>query len=164
MFWINILKSILNFFQSNQDPDEISAGLALGSIIGLTPFNTLQNYVFLFLIFLFNVNKGAALFGILLFSLLGNLVDPLGHRLGYFLLTKVLVLISFWTHLYNMPIVPYTRFNNTVVLGNLIVALILFVPVWIGFRKAIILYRQTWKQKITQWKIVNILESTKWIR
>lgn len=162
MFWLNIIKTILNFFQSNQDPDEIAAGIALGSIVGLTPFNTLQNYIVLFLVFLLNVQRGAALFGILFFSLLGNLVDPLGHRLGYFLLTGVPALLPFWTALYNMPIIPFTRFNNTVVLGNLIVSLFLFIPIWVGGRKAIIKYRQTWKPKISKWKVIQILETSKW--
>ena len=36
-----------------------------------------------------------------------------------------------WTTCYNMPLVPYTNFNNTVVLESLVGWLVLVVPIYL---------------------------------
>jgi uncharacterized protein (TIGR03546 family) len=162
MFWLNTVKQIIGLFSGKQDPDEIGAGFALGSIIGLTPFNSLHNYVILFLLFLLNVNKGAAAFGIAVFSAIGYFTDPYAHQLGYYLLVNVPSLNHFWTNLYNMPIVPFTHFNNTVVLGSLVISLVLFIPVWLIIKKLTVLYRTKVHDKLVKWKIITILSQSKW--
>jgi uncharacterized protein (TIGR03546 family) len=160
MFWINIVKKFIGLFHSNINPDEIAAGFALGSIIGFTPFFALHNLFVFFLIIIFNVNIGAAMFGAFIFSMVGVFTDPIAHQIGYLLLVKAEALTPFWTQLYNMPIVPFTRFNNTVVLGSLIISIILFIPVWLMFKKLIILYRTKWKDKVDKWKIMQLMKST----
>lgn len=162
MFWINTVKQVIGIFHGNQDPDEIGAGFALGSIIGLNPTNSLHNYVILFLLFLLNVNKGAAALGLAIFACIGYFTDPFAHKIGYKLLVETPSLNSFWTTLYNTPIIPFTHFNNTVVLGSLVIALALFIPVWIIGKKLTILYRTKLQDKVNKWKIIQILHQSKW--
>jgi uncharacterized protein (TIGR03546 family) len=162
MFWINTIKQVIGIFHGNQDPDEVGAGFALGSIIGLNPTNSLHNYVILFLLFLLNVNKGAAAFGMAIFAAIGYFTDPYAHQIGYKLLVNTPALNSFWTKMYNTPIVPFTHFNNTVVLGSLVIALALFVPVWLIVKSLTLLYRKNLQAKVNQWKIVKMLQQTKW--
>jgi uncharacterized protein (TIGR03546 family) len=162
MFWLNTVKQVIGMFSGKQDPDEIGAGFALGSIIGLTPFNSLHNYIILFLLFLLNVNKGAAAFGIAIFGAIGYFTDPIANKIGYKLLVDTPALNPFWTKLYNMPIVPFTHFNNTVVLGSLVISLILFIPVWLIVKKLTILYRVKIHDKLIKWKVIAFLSQTKW--
>lgn len=162
MFWSKTVRQIVGIFSGNQDPDEIGAGFALGAIIGLNPTNTLHNYVILFLIFLINVNKGAAALGLAFFAVVGYFTDPIAHQIGYKLLVETPALNPFWTKLYNTPIIPFTRFNNTVVLGSLVIALVLFIPTWLISKKLIILYRKNLQAKVNQWKIIQLLHHTRW--
>jgi uncharacterized protein (TIGR03546 family) len=160
MFWINILKSIVNVLHTDVSPRQVAGGVALGSIIGLTPVNALHNYLILFLILILQVNIGAALLSVGIFKLIAFIIDPLAQLLGYALLVQVKPLTPLWTKLYNMPIVPYTHFNNTVVLGSLIIALILFIPVFVGTGRLILYYRARWRQKVENMKVVKLLKMT----
>ncbi|MDD5259864.1 MAG: TIGR03546 family protein [bacterium] len=162
MFWFKTIRQVIAIFRSNQDPDEIGAGFALGSIIGLNPTNTLHNYVILLLLFLLNVNKGAALIGVTLFAMIGYFTDPYAHQIGYKLLVETPALNPFWTRMYNTPIIPFTRFNNTVVLGSLVIALVLFIPAWLISKKFLILYRRNLQEKVNKWKIIQLLQQAKW--
>lgn len=160
MLWIKILKKLLKLLHSNIDPAEIAGGFALGSIIGLTPLFALHNLLVFIGIILLNVNIASAFFGIMLFSIIGVFTDPVSHHIGYLLLVKAELLTPFWTTLYNMPIVPFTRFNNTVVLGSLVISLLVCIPLHIATKKFIVFYREKLAQKAQKWKIITILKST----
>ena len=71
----------------------------------------------------------AAALAAFMFTWLGVLADPVSHRIGLGLL-QFSALEAVWTWLYNLPVVPWTAFNNTVVLGSLILGLALFYPVF----------------------------------
>ncbi|MFN3966147.1 MAG: TIGR03546 family protein [Endomicrobiia bacterium] len=155
-----LIKSIFNLLHSNVSPLEIALGFALGSIIGLTPFFTLHNLFIFLLLIILNINFSAGMLGIAVFGLIGYLTDPLAHKIGYLLLVKTKFLEGFWTSLYNMPIVPFTRFYNTVVLGSLVISLILFVPIVIGTKKFVVFYRNNLSKKVEQWKIIKLIKAS----
>ena len=66
-----------------------------------------------------------------LFVPVGFLLDPVFHRIGASLL-QAPSLRPLWTAMYNTPLVPYTNFNNTVVLGSFVGWLVLAVPIFFG--------------------------------
>lgn len=70
---------------------------------------------------------------------------------------KVPLLQPVWAWLYNAPIAPLTRFSNTVVMGNLLVALIALVPNYAAFRWFVQRFRQSWGQTIASWKVAQVL-------
>ncbi|MFH1783884.1 MAG: TIGR03546 family protein [bacterium] len=161
MFWIiKIIKKFIKLLHSNVNPTEIAGGFALGSIIGLTPLFALHNILIFFLIIVLNVNIGAAFFGMLIFAIVGACTDPIAHWIGYYLLVTAGSLTPIWSSLYNMPIVPFTKFNNTVMLGSMVISLVLFVPILLGFKKFIIFYRKSLQEKVLKWKVVTIIKST----
>lgn|SRR3989339_284147 len=160
MLWIKFVKSLIKLLHSEISPGEIAGGVALGAMIGLTPVFTIQKIVLFLLVLILKVNIGAALFSVAIFALAGLLLDPLAHQLGYLLLVKFQPLTSAWTAMYNMPIVPFTRFYNTVVLGNFVLSLILLVPVFLLSKKLIIKYRQDYRQHVEKWKVVKLLKLT----
>ena len=81
------------------------------------PKGNLFAAVFFLLFFLFNVDKGLAMLSAALFTATGYALDGVAHSIGLSLLGAE-ALRGLWTALYDLPIVPLTRFNNTVVLGN----------------------------------------------
>src|SRR5690348_4173119 len=83
-----------------------------------------------------------------LFTPIGFLLDPLFDAIGRALLLGVPALRPLWTTLYNVPVVPLTNFNNSVVLGSLIVSLVLSVPVFYGARLGVTRYRATIAERV----------------
>jgi uncharacterized protein (TIGR03546 family) len=76
------------------------------------------------------------------------------------LLIDVGALVGLWTALYNAPLMPFTRFNNSVVLGSLIVSLILFYPVYSAGRLMIVKYRETFMEHFNRWKVIQVLKAS----
>jgi uncharacterized protein (TIGR03546 family) len=95
-----------------------------------------------------------------LFALISYVLDPLFHALGYFLLVDSASLHALWTSLYNAPIAPLTRFNNTVVLGSLTAGLVLFLPVYFGMRYFVLAYRTHLHTKVERMKIYQIISKS----
>ena len=160
MLWVNLLKQIVLILQSEISPKQVAAGAALGMIMGFTPVKCLHSYLIFVLILMLNVNIGAATLSAGIFALFGWVLDPIADKIGYHLLVSSTRLTPFWTQLYNMPVVPFTRFNNTIVLGSFVISIILFIPVYFLALNLIKHYRAHYKDKVAQWKIMKLFKVT----
>ena len=114
---------------AQDSPRQLALGFALGMLVGLVPKGNLLAASLMIVVAGSKVNLGTAMLSAFLFSWVGMLADPVSHEVGLLLLSNE-SLAGFWTWLYNLPVVPWTRFNNTVVLGSLLLALVLFYPVY----------------------------------
>ncbi len=161
MFWFNILKSFISIFREGQTPAQVAGGFALGTLIGFSPMLTFQGVIVWLIILVLDVNIAAALLALTLCKLVAYLIDPLFHSLGYLVLVRVEFLQGIWTTMYNAPIAPLTRFNNTVVMGSFLFALITFVPVYFGMKRTIVAYRTHIHSRFEKWKIYQILDKSK---
>lgn len=164
MFWLTLVKDIIKILRAGENPGQVAGGFALGTLLGLSPGFTLQEFLLWFILLLFNVNIAAALLALTLVSLIAYLLDPLIHQIGFFVLTQVDVLQGVWTSLYNAPIAPLTRFNNTVVMGSLVLGLVLAVPVYLGMKRFIVAYRTHIGAKVEKWKIYQLIKQSTLIR
>ncbi len=163
MFWLKFIKDFLKVLADGQTPRQIAFGFALGSIIGLSPMFTLQGLIIWLIILILDVNLSSALVAVTFFKILAFLFDPAFHALGYFLLTGIGPLRGIYTAMYNAPLAPLTRFNNTVVMGSFIAALILFMPIYFGMKHFVIEYRKHIHEKLKKWKIYKILDQSKFV-
>ncbi len=164
MLWLKILKDFIKIFREGQSPAQVAGGFALGAIIGLSPVFTLQGLIVWILILILNVNLGAVFLSLTVFSIIAFIFDPLFHWIGYQILTQVEWLKDFWTSIYNAPIAPLTNFNNTVVMGSLLCALVLLAPIYFGMKSLIIQYRKRLYSKVQEWKIYKILAKNDLVR
>ena len=164
MFWLQILKNFIQILRSGQTPRQIAGGFALGSIVGLMPFFTLQGLLLWLVILVIDVNLSAVLLSATLFTLIAYLFDPVFHSLGYLFLTDISALQALWTSLYNAPIAPLTRFNNTVVMGSLVCSLILFLPIYFGMKRFVLAYRAHVGAKIERWKTYQLISTSAPVR
>jgi uncharacterized protein (TIGR03546 family) len=145
---------------SDTDPRQISLGFSLGMIVGLTPFSSPHNLIVLLAILLFRVNISAAVLSWGVFSIPAFLLDPLFHQIGMFILSGKGILAGLWTFLYNMPLIPYTRFNNTIVMGSLVFSIVAFYPVyWLG-KLLVIKYREIFMERFNRWKIIQLIKAS----
>ena len=151
---------LIRIIHSETDPRQISLGFALGMIPGLTPLTSLHNLLVLLAILFFRVNIGAAMLSWGVFKILAYALDPLFHPIGLFLLTGVAFLQGLWTTLYNAPLVPYTRFNNSIVMGSLVFSLLAFYPVYWGGRFMVVKYRETLMERFNRLRIVQVFRAS----
>ena len=164
MFWLTFIRDVIKLFRAGQDPRAIAGGFALGSILGFSPMLTLQGVVVWLIILVLNVNISAVVLAITVCKLVAYIIDPVFHWLGYTLLVNVTPLHGLWTWLYNAPIAPLTRFNNTVVMGSFVVAVVAFVPIYLGMQKFVLAYRTHVGERIEKWKIYQIISKSSLIK
>ncbi len=160
MLLIKLLGKLLQVLRSGESPNLIAGGIAAGFVLGLSPFMTLQGFAIVVIALISAINLSSMGFATLLFTVVAALLDPLFHRLGYFLLTGVPALTSVWTTLYRLPIAPLTRFNNTVVMGSTLIGLLFAVPVFFAARYGVIQYRQRWAARFEQSKLIRLIKGS----
>ncbi len=150
MLLLKLVQSLVKALHSEGTPGQVAAGIALGAILGLTPLVNLHNAVVFGLIVILNVSFPGAMLGWALFIPVGFVLDPVFDRLGRLLLLETPALTPLWTAMYNMPILPLTNFNDTIVLGSLVVALAAWVPLFLAARRGVARYRATVGERIKQ--------------
>jgi uncharacterized protein (TIGR03546 family) len=156
---IKFAAKILSILNGEVSSRQIAAGVALGVWIGLIPFGFLPTLL-LFLALIVNVNLAMLFVASAIFKLVGFLFDPIANQLGFALLAKTPALKPLWTSLYNLPVVPYTRFNNTIVLGGLVSGLLLFIPVYLLARAGVEGYRSRYRDKIRNSRFMKTLQAS----
>jgi len=156
---LKLLQSIIKTLHSEGTPGQVAAGVALGAALGLTPLMNLHNLIVFALIVLLNVSFGGGMLGWALFVPLGFLLDPLFHAIGLSLLQSP-SLRPLWTDFYNTPLVPYTNFNNTVVLGSVVGWLALAVPIFFAARYGVARYRATIGERVRQSKFYKAITAS----
>jgi uncharacterized protein (TIGR03546 family) len=134
------LFALIKLLNSETGTAQIAAGIAVGFILGMTPMMSLQAFIVLLILFIFRVQIGAAFLAAFFFKFVAYIFDPLFDSIGFAVLNMD-ALHSFFTALYNMPIVPFTRFNNTVVMGAFIITVILSPVVYVVSLKMVAQYR-----------------------
>ncbi len=143
---------------ANNRPGEVAAAVTLGVILAMIPSANLFWIAILAATFFIKINFGAEMLVIALFKPLAPLFDPVFDFAGDKILSADF-LSGFFTSLYNMPVFPYTKFNNTVVTGSLATMIILSVPLFLLFRILIKLYREKIRDKILSSRIIRKISS-----
>lgn len=158
------LFAFLKLLNSDTGTNQLAAGLAIGVVLGLSPFLSLQTFLVLFLILFFRIQIGAAFLSAFFFKFVGYLLDPATDWLGRRLLESE-SLRPLWITLYNMPLIPLTRFNNSVTLGSGVIGFILCIPLFFVFKKLVIKYREVVVARFKQtkfWKAIQATSFYKW--
>ena len=161
MLVLKLLQSLVKALHSEGTPGQVAAGIALGSILGFTPLFSLHNLLVVALIFLLNVSLPGAALGWAIATPLGFALDPAFDALGRWLLLSVPALTPLWTALANTPLVPLTNFNNSVVLGSLVTALVLFAPIYLGSRWGVRRYRETLGERVRNSKLYRAITASR---
>lgn len=158
-----ILKQLFAFIKLlNSDTGNISLalGMTCGFILGMTPSLSLHSLIIFLVLFFFRIQIGAALVTAFFFKFIAFLLDPAFHAVGSNVL-EMPALQDFFTTLYNMPLIPYTRFNNSIVMGSAVITFFLSPFVFILSQYFIIKYREVVVARFRQTKLWKAIEATK---
>lgn len=154
-----MLKKIIKFFKainSNKNPGEISHAVCLGMMLGFMPkSNALWYLLAIFYVFM-RIHKGSFLLFTFLFSLLAPVLDPVFDTVGYWFLT-IPALEPVFVWLINIPFVGFTKFNNTIVCGSLLISLAAYIPTYWICRLILKYWRATLAPVIRKTKLLIFL-------
>lgn len=145
---LKLLQSLAKALHSDGTPGQVGAGVALGAALGLTPLVSAHNAVVVALVLVLNVSVPGALLGTMVFAPAGFLLDPLFDRVGRHLLLDTPALAPLWARWYDTPLVPFTSFNNTVVLGSFVCWAAAFGPILLAARAGVARYRATVGERV----------------
>lgn len=154
---LKFLQSLVKTLHSDGTPTQIAAGFALGASLGLTPLVNLHNLLVILALAMLNVSFGAGMFAMAVCAPLGFAFDPLFDRLGHALLIDATALRTLWTWLDNTPVLALASFDNTVVLGSVVVWLVLWLPIFFAVRVGVIKYRATVLQWLRKTRIYHVI-------
>ncbi len=140
-------------------PNQIGGGIMLGVLIGLMPKATLTAQLLIVLLMALRVNIPMGLLAAIAVSLLNPLFDKVTDPIGYALLTAE-GLRPLWTKMYNMPLVPWTGFNNTVVPGGIVLWAALAAPIYFAGRRFGAFYNEKFRDRVMNSKIVKGMKAS----
>jgi len=158
-YWIRSLRFLASALSGASSPRQLALGFSMGMVIGLVPKENLMAVILLFILAGSKVNLCSASLGTIIFSWLALLIDPLSHLIGRAVLLAS-SLQGFWQSVYELPFAPWTDFNNTIVLGSLILGLLLFYPVFRISKPQFEKYTPLVAHKLKKYRIVKLLWGT----
>lgn len=156
--------AFLKLLNSETGQNQLAAGIAAGFILGMTPLLSLQSFLVFICIFFFRIQAGAAFLAAFFFAFAAWLLDPVFHSIGSMVL-EISALQGLFTTMYNVPLLPLTRFNNSIVMGSAVVTILLSPVVYFLSLFLIVKYRVTVVEKFKQtkfWKAVQATSFYKW--
>ena len=127
--YLKPVRYLWRMFARDSSPRQVALGIALGMMIGLVPKGNLVAVGLAVLLFGLRVNVGSGLLVAFLVSLVSPQLDELTHGLGMRVLSLPVVYrqLTAW---YELPLVPWTSLNNSVVMGGSLLGAALFYPVF----------------------------------
>jgi len=151
---LRAIAKLIRALNGNVGKSQIAAGIAWGLLLGLIPAGNFFGIVLFVVSFFFNHHHGSKIFGMVLVKILSPVFAPAIDILGWQVL-HIESLQPLFTTMYNMPFVPFTKFNNTLVAGGLVGGIVLWIPFFLIFMALIPLYRNRVAPKIRESKIVK---------
>jgi len=143
---------------TNLGRGQIATGFAWGLLLGLIPAWNILWIILFVCSFFFKHHHWSKMLVMVVLQLASGAVAPLVDIVGWEIL-YIEALLPFYTSLYNMPFVPLTRFNNTLVAGGIVCGLVLWLPVYFLVFSLIPLYRNKLAPKIRNSKIVKTIKN-----
>ena len=153
------LFGLFKLLNSEKGTHQIAWGIAFGFVLGMTPAFSLQTILVILILLFFRVQIGAAMISAFFFKFVAYLLDPLFHSIGASIL-GIESLKPLFTTLYNMPIIPWTRFYNTIVMGSGVLSLALTPIIFFLSLRLVKKYRESVYEKFKQSKIFKAFKAT----
>ncbi|MFW6169702.1 MAG: TIGR03546 family protein [Planctomycetota bacterium] len=130
MLWVfEKIRIVCTGLASKDSPRQMAAGIACGVVLGFLPKGNLLAIAVTTLLLATRMSLATGMLCAFVISLIAPLCDPFTHRIGEWALTNRAAL-PFWRSVAELPLVAWTSFNNTVVMGSLITGSVLVYPVY----------------------------------
>jgi uncharacterized protein (TIGR03545 family)/uncharacterized protein (TIGR03546 family) len=162
-----ILK-LLKELNSAQSEKLVSLAVVLGLIAGFLPFFNVFTFLIFLVAFIIRVPLGLFLASWGVFEIIGALLDPLFATSGYYILTSSF-LKPLWEFIYNLPLMRWSGYNNTVVIGGFVWGVVIGGIIFVLMNKSFSFYREKLsliakKYKFLSWIVPSEYKKKSFIR
>jgi len=142
---------LLTEISQHRTPEQIAWGLAIGVSFGLVPMDSIISALLLIAILILPVNHLSAAIAFASMALASQFIAPIPNAFGLWILSNQWV-VNVLSAIYPLPLVPWLRLNNTMVVGGFCLGILSVAPNYIFLRS---LVRRT-HSKIQQWSIDDV--------
>lgn len=142
---------LLTEISQHRTPEQIAWGLAIGVSFGLVPMDSIISLLLLISILILPVNHLCAAIAFVAMVSVSRFIAPIPNALGLWVLSHHWVVNTLGV-IYALPIVPWLRLNNTMVVGGFCLGILSVAPNYITLRW---LVRRT-HTAIQQWSIDDV--------
>lgn len=154
---ISLIARLIASLNANNRPGEVAAGVATGALLAMLPSGNLLWAALFVLAALVKLNLAIAIGVLVVASPFAPFGDQLFHSVGIAILRHS-PLQDLFEALYALPLVPLTRFNNSIVMGSLVVGIAAWIPLFVVARQLTLLYRRSIHPRIAQSRIVRAFQ------
>ena len=159
---ISTISKIFRLLSSDIKPNQLSLGITLGFIAGLSPVLSIQSILVIVLRVSLRANISIFVISLGLISLVAYLADSLLIFIGLAVLNMP-ELSEIFTNMYNIGLWRFLNFNNTVAMGSLVVSVVAAIPCYFVSKHLVIKYRSTVVEKFQQSTIFKYMQKSKLI-
>lgn len=129
MFFFQCFRKFRALLGVDATPQQIAAGLASGLMIGVVPKDNLLAFVLFILVASFRISLPTLFFAAFVGSWIAAFFESRLNQVGEAILTSP-ALLPYWAYLYHLPLMPWTNFNHTQVMGGLVVGTVGWYPLY----------------------------------
>jgi uncharacterized protein (TIGR03546 family) len=150
------LRQAVKVLTGHDSPRQVAAGFALGVVLGMVPKGNLLAIAVGVALCALQVNRTAGIAAAVIFSWLSGYFDGISHRLGERIL-EMAPLQQMYATIYEAPLGPLWGFNNTVVLGSLLVGIYLTLPCYLIVQAVVAKYQPIALAWISRYRLARVL-------
>jgi uncharacterized protein (TIGR03546 family) len=121
---------------------QFALGVSKGMLLGLIAITTLHWILIATFPFVFRMNLLATFCSFVGFDLVARLFESYFESFGFWILTEFPALLPWFSRAYHAPLLPYTSFNHSQVMGSSLLGLALFFPVFFLTRFVVAHYKE----------------------
>lgn len=130
IFFIKQIMSVRKAIVGRNEPAQLAWGVAFGVLIGIVPHGNLLAVGLLILLLSLRLNHGIATVAAVGATFMATRLDPYSHQVGRYVLTHE-DLSRHVANVWQLPFVPWTDINNTIVTGSLVIGIAALVPIFL---------------------------------
>jgi uncharacterized protein (TIGR03546 family) len=157
---IRLVLKLIKLVMSETDPAQIGLGFALALFSGFPPLIEPHNLLVLLVVLLLRVNVTGFVAGLALWSAIGALAAPAIDGIGGLVL-RAEGLKGLWTYMYNTTFWRLMGFNNTRIMGGVILSAVLFIPALFAVKALIARHRERIRQWVQKSRLFSVLKATR---
>ena len=130
LWTIKLISSVRRAIAGRQYPHQMAWAVAFGLLLGVVPHGNLLAIGLLLVVLSLKINHALAGLTAIGATFVATKLDPYSHEVGNFVLTHPGLNESVTTA-WQLPLVPWTDLNNTVVMGSFVIGVAALVPVFV---------------------------------
>jgi uncharacterized protein (TIGR03546 family) len=157
---VSSLFKFLRILSSDVEPIQISLGITLGMVAGLSPLVSVQCLLAVLLIIVLRVNVATFFVSYAVVGLIAYLADPLIASVGNNILSNESFKALF-TDMYNNGFWRFMNFNNTVAMGSLLLSAVLALPLLLVSNFLIRKYRIGIEKHLKNSRLFKFVQNSK---